>query len=170
MELDEEVVASEGMRKPLRCVRIADGKPVACAAGEADEPVVQLLEQALVEARRQRLASFLRPRVRVRRRQEPAEVRVALRRLDEQRHMRSPVERHLGSRDRADAEVLGRVRELERAVDPVVVGQRERRVAELGPPGRQLLGLGRPVEERVGAVGVELDVGHTSFLHERTFV
>ena len=141
LQLDEEVVVAKGSREPRRRVRVADGKPVARAAGEADEPVVQLLEQALVEARRQRLTPFFRPRVRVRCGQEPAEVRVAPRRLDEQRHVRSPVERHLCTGDRANAEVLGRVRELERAVDPVVVGQRERRVAELGRPRRKLLGL-----------------------------
>jgi hypothetical protein len=54
---------------------------------------------------------------------ESAEVRVALRRFDEQRHVRAAIEGQLGARDRPDAEVLGRVRELERAVDAVVVGE-----------------------------------------------
>jgi hypothetical protein len=91
LELDEEVVAAEGMREPRRRVRVADGEPVARTAGKADEPVVQLFEQALVEARGKRLAPFLRSRLRMRSCQEPAEVRVAPRRLDEQRHVRSPV-------------------------------------------------------------------------------
>src|SRR5437667_9947776 len=106
----------------------------------------------------------------MRRGEKPAEVRVALWRLDEQRHVRAAVEGQLRARDRPDAEVLRRVRELERAVDPVVVGERERRIAELGRLRRELLGLRGPVEERVGAVGVELDVRwHPSVLHEHTF-
>jgi len=39
------------------------------------------------------------------------------------------------------------MRELERAVDAVVVGERERLVAELRRPRGQLLGQRRPVEE-----------------------
>jgi hypothetical protein len=54
--------------------------------------------------------------------------------------VRAVGQRHLGARDRAHAERLGGVRELERAVDAVVVGQRQRVVAELGRTGRQLLG------------------------------
>ena len=52
LELDEEPVAAEGVREPRRRVRIAHGEPVPRAAGEADEPVVQLLELRLVEAGR----------------------------------------------------------------------------------------------------------------------
>jgi len=59
-------------------------------------------------------------------------------------------ERDFGARDRLDAERLRRVRELERAVDAVVVGERERFVAELGRPGGELLGLRGAVEERIG--------------------
>src|SRR6185437_12962472 len=86
------------------------------------------------------------------------------------RDVRSADERDLGPGDRPDAEVLRRVRELERAVDPVVVGQRERRVAELGCFRCELLRLRGPVEERIGAVGVQLDVAHPDVLHEHTFV
>ena len=46
--------------------------------------------------------------------------------------MRAVGERQLGAGDGTHAEVLGRVRELERAVDPVVVGERECGIAELG--------------------------------------
>jgi len=42
------------------------------------------------------------------------------------------------------------VRELERAVHPVVVGQRKRLVPELGRPCRELLGLRGAVQERIG--------------------
>ena len=56
-------------------------------------------------------------------------------------------ERHLRTGDRADAERLRGVRELEGGVDPVVVGERERLVAELGCPRGQLFGLGGSVQE-----------------------
>ena len=170
LDLDEEAVAAEGAGDARCRVRVAHGEPVARAAGEADETVVQLLEPARVERRRQRLSSLLRPRARMSVGDEPAEVRVALRRLDEQGHVRAAVEGQLGARDRPDAEVLRRVRELERAVDPVVIGERERRVPELGRPRRKLFRLGRSVEKGVRAVGVELDVRHPSVLHEHMFV
>jgi hypothetical protein len=50
------------------------------------------------------------------------------------------------------------VRELERPVDAVMVGERERLVAELGGARRELLRERSAVEERVGAVGMQLDV------------
>ena len=92
--------------------------------------------------------------------QDPAEVLVAAAGLAEQRDVGAAVERDLGAGDRAQPEVLGRMRELERSVDPVVVGERERVVAELGRPRRELLGQRRPVEERVRRVRVQLDVSH----------
>src|SRR5204862_3388920 len=55
-------------------------------------------------------------------------------------------------------EVLAGVRELERAVDAVVVGERERVVAELGGARGELLRQRRAVEERVRRVCMELDV------------
>ena len=67
-------------------------------------------------------------------------------------------ETQLGARDRSDAERLRRVRELQRAVDTVVVGERERLVAELCRLHDELLRQGRAVEERVRRVAVQLDV------------
>ena len=58
-------------------------------------------------------------------------------------------ERHLGAGDRADSDELCRMGELERAVDAVMIGERERLVAELGRPERQLLGMGGAVQERI---------------------
>ncbi len=52
------------------------------------------------------------------------------------------------------------MRELERAVQAVVIGERERLVPELRCPDRELLGLRGSVEERERAVTVELDVAH----------
>ena len=59
-------------------------------------------------------------------------------------------DRHLRSGDRAQPERLRRVSELERPVKAVVVGERERLVAELGGARGELLGLRSAVEERVG--------------------
>ena len=137
LELDEEALAAEGLRQPRRGVRVAHREAVARAAREADEPVRVLHEQRRIERWRQqlRLASE-RPCVRVRGGEQPAEVRVAARRLDEQGDVGAAAERDLGAGDRPDADRLRRVRELERAVDPVVVGERERLVAELGGRAR----------------------------------
>jgi hypothetical protein len=63
--------------------------------------------------------------------------------------VRAAFERHLRAGDRADAERLRRVRELERAVDAVVVGDGERLVAELRRAQCKLLGERRAVEERI---------------------
>ena len=63
--------------------------------------------------------------------------------------MGAAFERDLGAGDRPQPERLRRVRELERAVDAVVVGQRERLVAELGGARGELLGLRGAVEERI---------------------
>ena len=45
--------------------------------------------------------------------EDAAEIRVALTRLAEQRHVSTAGERHLGAGDRPDAELLRGVRELE---------------------------------------------------------
>jgi hypothetical protein len=49
-------------------------------------------------------------------------------------------EAQLGAGDRPDAERLRGVRELERAADAVVVGERKRFVAEIRSPRRELFG------------------------------
>ena len=90
--------------------------------------------------------------------EDATEVRVAPLRLAEQRHVRPLRKSHFGAGDRTHAEVLRRMCKLERAVDAVVIGQRERVVAELGGPRGELLGQRRTVEERVGRVRVQLDV------------
>ena len=82
--------------------------------------------------------------------QQAAEVRVARAALDEQRHVGAVRQRHLGAGDRPHAERLRRVRKLERAVDPVVIGQRQRLVAELRCLGRELLRERGSVQERIG--------------------
>jgi hypothetical protein len=99
-------------------------------------------------------------RVGVRVGEDPAEVRVAALRLAQEREVHVAGERHLGAGDRADAEVLRRVGELERAVDAVVIRECERLVAELGGLRGELLRQRRAVEERVRRVCMQLDVGH----------
>ena len=146
LQLDVEALRPECAGERGGSVRVVAPEPLPRAAGEADEPLVQLGEQAWVERRRQQ-NPFLRPRVRVRRGQEAAEVRVPLGRLDEQRDVGAAGESHLGARDRPDADELRRVGELERAVDALVVGERERLVAELGRAQRQLLGMRGTVQE-----------------------
>ena len=113
-------------------------------------PSLRLGQQGGIERGRQDLGSLLRPRPCVCRSQQPAEIRVSRRRLDEQRHVGSADERNLGTGERPHPHELRRVGELERAVDPVVVGERERLVAELGRPQGQLLGMRSAVEERIG--------------------
>jgi hypothetical protein len=127
---------------------------VAGAAGEADEALVPLGEQGRVETRVQAL-------LRVGRREQAAEVRVAAGRLHEESDMGSVSERRLRARNRLDADRLGSVGELERAVDAVVVGERERGIAELGRAHGQLLGKRGAVEEGVGGMCVQLDVAHS---------
>ena len=72
------------------------------------------------------------------------------------------VERDLGARDRPDPERGERLRHLHRAVEPVVVGQRERLVALLGGRVCELDRVRCAVEEREGRMTVELDVRHTN--------
>lgn len=92
--------------------------------------------------------------------EDPAEVRIAPARLDEQRDVCSTDDGHLRAGDRPEPGVLRGVGELERAVDPVVIGQRERRIAELGRSRDELLRVGGAVEEGVRRMAVELDVAH----------
>ena len=61
--------------------------------------------------------------------------------------MRPADECHLGPGDRPDADELCRVGKLERAEDALVIGERERLVAELRRPQRQLLRVRSTVEE-----------------------
>ena len=151
LELDVEAVAAERARRGGRR-RSGRGRRARAARSRRGRRGPRPLgEQRRVEARAQ-------PLVGVRGGEEPAEVGIAARRLDEERDVRAVGERHLGAGDGAQAERLRRVGELERAVDAVVVGERERLVAELDRPRRQLLRLRGAVEERVGGVAVELDV------------
>jgi hypothetical protein len=158
LELDVEALAPEDAREAGAGGRVRDREAVTGAAGEADETLVPLLEEGEVEARVQAL-------VRVGGGEEAAEVRVAARALDKERDVRAVTQGDLGAGERAQAERLRGVGKLERAVEAVVVGEREDVVAELGGAGGELLGQGGAVEEGVGGVRVELDVCRRG--HER---
>ena len=165
LQLDEEPVAAERPGEPGGSLGIAHGEPVAGTSGKADEAVSVLLDESLSDGRRQRLPILTTHSAGARMRlgEDAAQVRVAPARLDEQRDVRcsrSGAECHLGAGDRSHTETLRRVGELERAVDTVVVGERERRIAELGCTGDELFRQRGSVEERVRRVAVELDVRH----------
>ena len=161
LQLDEEPVSPEHRGQLGGAVRIAGAEPVPRAARKADQAVVELREQVPVEARREQLG-FFGTGARMCCCEQPAQVRVALRRLDEERHVRPVGERHLRAGDRPHAEGLRRVCELERAVDPVVVGERERFVPQLGGARGQFLRMRSAVEERIRRMAVQLDVAHSS--------
>jgi hypothetical protein len=152
LELDVEALRAECSGQARSGVRIEQPETSTCTAGETDETLVRLRDRVQRDGRRQRLAVLASDTSRPRMcgRQEPAEVRVPATRLDQQRDVRAAVERDLGARDRPDAEGLRRVRELERPVDPVMIGQRQSLVAELRCAGRQLLGQRSTIEKRLG--------------------
>src|SRR6202011_3394443 len=70
----------------------------------------------------------------------------------------------LGAVDRAQAGSGSSVGKLHRAIDTVVVGQRERLVTEFERSGGELLGQRGAVEEGVRGVAVQLDISHGSCL------
>ena len=138
LQLDVER-AGKRAREPRRRVRVDDAEPLPRTAGQRNEPLGMLGEDVDARPGRQQLALPAgQPGARVRVGEDAAEVRVAHLRLAEQRDM-GVADRDLGAGDRADAEVLRGVCELERAVDAVVVGERQRLVAELGRARRELL-------------------------------
>ena len=130
-------------------------RAVARAARQADEPLGALAQRGQRGARDEAVA-------RVRGGEQLREVAVARARLHEQRDVEGPVlvlDGQLAAGDGPHAQRPGRVRELERAAEVVVIGQRERAVALLVRLRGQLLRPRRAVEEGVGRVAVELRVG-----------
>src|SRR5205823_7145238 len=92
---------------------------------------------------------------------QPAEVRVPFRRLREQRHVGTVEQGQLRAGDRLETELFRFLRERHRAVQPVVVGERERGVAELRRGERELLGERSAVEKRKRRMAVKLDIHRT---------
>jgi hypothetical protein len=123
------------------------------AAGEDDEPRVALLEGGEVEPR---VAPVGAPQVC--RGEQAAEIGVAFGGFGEQRDVRAVGERHLGAGDRLKAEPLRLLRERHRAVEAVVIGERERREPQLGGRERELLGQRGAVQKRERGVTMQFGV------------
>jgi hypothetical protein len=158
LELDAQSVGAEDPPQPLEARLVVDA--LARAAAQADEPGGVLLERReRHDGRRLALVAV----VHVRGRDDPAEVAPARRVLDQQRDVAAVLERHLRPVDRLQPEAGGGLRELHRAAQAVVVGERERLVPQLHGRPHQLVGERSPVEEGEGGVGMELNV------HERMF-
>jgi hypothetical protein len=64
----------------------------------------------------------------------------------------------LGAGDRLDLRITRCSRELHAAVEAVMIGQRERGIAQLLSPEDQLFGVRGPIQEGVARMSVELDV------------
>ncbi len=166
LKLDPEAIRPERAqetardRRGGRVLRALDARghgAASRAAREADEAIGVALD--LLEAHPRRLGSGRLARALVGLRDQAAEVAVPRPVLAEEREVVAVVERQLGARDRADAERPRRAGELHGAVQAVVVGQGERRVALLSGGRGQLDRMRRSVEEREGRMAVELDVG-----------
>ena len=188
LELYAQALRPEGPQQPARdrgragmVARLhpAGHRAVTGAAREAHEPlgvVLDLLERhgRLVVERvlggppsgahaGRRLGPALArpaPGAPVGRGDQPAEVRIPLARLAQEREVGAVVERELRSGDRAHPEGAQRARHLHCAVKAVVVGQREGAVALFGGDPRKLSRMRSPVEEGVRRVAVELHIGH----------
>ena len=161
LELDAQAAPAEGLvEHPAALQRdslvAVHERAVARAARQADEPLGALAQRVQRRARARAVLD-------VRGREQLREIGVARARLGEQRDVEGAVlvgDRQLASGDGPQAERLGGVRELERAAEVVVIGQRERPVAELVRTGDQFLRPRGAVEEGVGRVAVELRVGN----------
>jgi hypothetical protein len=69
------------------------------------------------------------------------------------------IQRQLGAGDGSDAGRARRPREFHRAMESIVIGDRQRSVAEIGGLPDDLLRQRRAIEEGERGVEVELDVG-----------
>jgi hypothetical protein len=78
------------------------------------------------------------------------------------RHAEAVAQRDLRARDRTQAMELRAPGELHGAVQAVVIGEGERRIAELDRSAHQLVGVGGSVQEGEARMAVELDVGTNS--------
>ena len=164
LQLDAQVVGAEGGQQPPQRRLVVHA--VVRAAAQQHQPGRVLL-QRLERHRGRRLV--LVAIVHVGAGDDPAEVAPAHRVLDQQRHVPPVRQVHLGAVDRSQPERLGRHRELHRARDPVVVGDRHRLVPGRGGGRRELRGRRGAVQEGEGRVRVELDVGHEhTFARDRT--
>jgi len=89
---------------------------------------------------------------------EPAEVGVPGNALREEGEMRAISQGQLGAGDRCDASSPRSSRELHGAVKPIMVGDGQSLVAQIGGLANDLLWQGRPIEKGECGVEMELDV------------
>ncbi len=119
-------------------------QPIAAGAGENDQPVVTRFERGERQSRIEPLGA------QVGLRQQATEIRVALRSLRKQHDMTAITECDFGAGDRLHAERLRGVRECERAVDAVAVGEGDGGVSEPMRFSEELVGWGGSIEKRIG--------------------
>ena len=149
------LVVDAGSAQPLRQTR-----PSACsstvAAGRRADAVGGR------HAGRGRVARGFVARVRVRAGEDAGKVATTAASSTEQRQVAAVVEVELGAVDRPQARAPGAPDgELHRARDRVVVGQRERLIAQRERRGHELVGQRGPVEERERRMAVQLHVHRT---------
>jgi hypothetical protein len=167
LQLDPEAIPAEGGEQAAAALpgatRFAalpgagEGS-LARAPGEAHEALGVTLHLLKRDLRRPRLPPRVVAGAAVRLRDQPAEVAVAGRILDQEGEV-EVLDGELRSDDRSDVEVLAGMRELHRAPQPVVVGERESGISELGRRGRELEWGRGPIQERERGMTVQLDVG-----------
>jgi hypothetical protein len=181
LQLDPEAIAAEGAEQPpgrLRACRDIAPLPGAgdragsSASREAEQPGRVLFYLPEGDPRLPSAPLRAVARMGMRCGEQTTETAVAGRVFDQQRQVRVPGRRshgakprpghlhcHLRAGDRLDLQGHAGLDELHRSPDPVVVGQRERRVAQARRSAGQLRRRRGPVEEGEGGVSVQLDVG-----------
>jgi hypothetical protein len=144
LQLDAQPFGAESLAQPPHAGLLVHA--VLRAAGQADQPLGVCANGLQRDRRRRRLARAFAG-VGVGERQQAAEVAPAALAGDQQREVTSVGEAELGAVNRAQTQSASCVCELHRAIDAVMVGQRERLVAELERGGGELLGQRGAVEE-----------------------
>ena len=132
LDLHEKTVSPEDFLAVLRelsgrdqsiVFQCSGQQAIPARAGQDDESVMPFFECCERQSRIEPL------RAEVRGGEQAAEIRVALRCLGEQNQLAAIGQRDCGAGDRLNTEWLGRVRERERAVDAVAIGEREGGIA-----------------------------------------
>src|SRR5213594_3223465 len=152
VDVDGEALAEDGAQPPEVGGGVRPRERPLAPAGEAVEAARVRFHLLPAGAR-----FALRPPEGARR-EEPAEVPVAVAVLDEQPEETSAVDCHLGPDQRPDAGAARGREEARRAVDAAAVRERERVVAECRRPIDQVLGQRGAGEEAEGAPAAQLDV------------
>jgi hypothetical protein len=165
LKLDSQALGAEGLAQAAQGGFVVD--PALGAAAEADEALGVIGHHVERHARLLPLPARRVARVRVRARQDAAQVAPAALVLDEQGQVAFVVEVDLRPVDRPQPQRMRRLGVLHRPVDPVVVGEGQNVVALLERRRDQLLGQRGTVEERVGGVAVELGVHANRCSHAR---